>query len=778
MIKKVLLSLMMMLPVIASAQYTAGNWKVHPYFVASNSKNLIDTGDKLYYLSSDNVFCFDKETEENEALDKSNYLSDVLVSNIYYNYQKKYLVITYRNSNIDIFLDNGRVVNMPEIKDAIITSGKAINDVTFTPDGTMLVATEFGYVVIDENKWVVKESHIYYKNFNSIVQVGTSLVAIIDNNICCSQVSQPHDAVSSFITTGKTLQQCTTLPVSGSTMFINSASALYLGTIGGSAASPTMTLKSLVSAQADNMQPTPNGYLANFMSKGYYYTFDSNGGTATNVAGGNELYTCNPDGDGTMWALGSEGLHPTTEGASYYYPNGITVQGTPFWMVFNEPLNKLYIHTSADNYIFSSSSSCNLLEVSTYDGSTWEDETPDQLGDDPKKYSAYRLCINPNDPHTYFISMRGDANSSRVYKVTDGKTQDIYTTVNAPGGYARGATAFDSEGNLWIAYSLGNPSSGSNVIALPQSKVNSTTPVIKTDWKKINVPNLTSGEFKRGHFVISKKNDIKIYTDGNYNRPVIFWKGDINTSEPISRTYSSFTDQDGKAITWSYMRYMEVDKNGILWFTGNGICTLDPNDAFTDNCRVNHIKVPRNDGTGLADYLLEGVNINCITVDSQNRKWIATATAGVYQVSEDGTQILRQFNTGNSMLPSDNVFSVACNDNGNSVFILTDSGLVEYIYGYNPTANDLSNVYCYPNPVRPEFTGLLTINGLTENALVKIADSGGNVIKQLKSAGGIATWDCCDANGDRVATGVYYVLASTSGEGKSDNIVAKFLVIK
>lgn len=777
MIKKIFLLLVMLLPIAASAQYTSGNWKLHPFFVAAKVNKLIDTGDNIYYLSGDNLFNFDKETQENETLDKSNYLSDVLISNIYYNYAKKYLVIVYRNSNIDIILDNGKMVNMPEIKDAILTSGKAINDVTFTGNGKMYVATEFGYAVIDDSKWVVKESHIYYKNFSSIAEVGTSLVAVIGNVIHASQLSQPHDALSSFITTGKTLEECAFLPVNGSSLFINSKSALYLGTLGGTATAPTMTLKKLVSAKAENVQPTPSGYLANFMSKGYYYTFDNAGGTATKVSGGNEMYTCCPDGDGTMWAIGNQGLHTATDGANYYYPNGITLSGSPFWMTYNNALDKLYLQTSADNYIFSSSSSATVMEVSSYDGNKWTDETPDQIGTG-STFSGYKMAINPNDPHTYFMSMRGGVSSSKVFKVTDGVTKDIFTTLNAPGGYARGATAFDSQGNLWLVYSLSTPTSGSNVIALPKSKVNSNTPVVKDDFKKINVPNINSGEFKRGHFVISNKNDIKIYTDGSHNRPVIFWRGDINTPEPESRTYNSFVDQDGKAITWTYMRYMEVDKNGLLWFTGNGICSMNPEDAFTDNCVVNHIKVPRNDGTGLADYLLQDVSINCITVDAQNRKWIATGTAGVYQVSEDGTQILRQFNTSNSMLPSNNVFSVVCNDNGNSVFILTDSGLVEYIYGYNPAANDLSNVYCYPNPVRPDYTGLLTINGLTENCLVKIADSAGNVIKQLKSAGGIATWDCCNANGDRVATGVYYVLASTSGNGNNSNIVAKFLVVK
>ena len=47
----------------------------------------------------------------------------------------------------------------------------------------------------------------------------------------------------------------------------------------------------------------------------------------------------------------------------------------------------------------------------------------------------------------------------------------------------------------------------------------------------------------------------------------------------------------------------------------------------------------------------------------------------------------------------------------------------------------------------------------------------------MRSNGGIVTWDCCGTNGDRVATGVYYVLASTSGDS-SNNVVTKFLVVK
>lgn len=788
MIRKTIIFMLTLLPLALWAQYTPGQWKVHPYFVPSQITNLIDTQEKVYYLTSDNVFSFDKETQENEAIDKSNYLNDVLISNIYYNTQKDYLVIAYRNSGLDIILSDGKIVNMSEIKDAIVTSGKGINDITFTDNGTMLVATQFGYVVIDDSKFVVKESHVYYKNVSSIAQVGSSLVAVIDNVISSSPVSASHDVASAFISTGKSLTSCTLRPINGSTLFVNSASKFYVGALGGTAAKPTLTLTAQVEAMANNVQETPAGFLANFMSGGYYYTFDKYGGSATRIEGGNEMYSSYVNGNGTLWAVGPNGLHISGNESNFYKPFGVTVE-SPFWMVYNEGQDKVYVHTSADNFINNSSSSCRIMQISAYDGQKWVDETPDAIksidptaGNNRKDYSAYRLEVNPKDSRTYVFGTRGNQNSGApaVYKITNGQAADVYNNSNTPGGKYRGITAFDSQGNLWIAYSAGAAAGNSTVVALPSNKVNSTTPVVKSDWKKINVPGvyIQDGYFKWAKMCVSKNSDIKIYTGGGNGDVLLFWRGDINTANPDVRSYADFTDQDGKKVSWTYMRYMVIDKNDKLWFTtGGGIVSMNPEDAFTDNCTVNHIKVPRNDGTDLADYLLEGETINCIAVDNQNRKWIGTTVGGLYQVSEDGTQILQQFNKSNSMLPSNTIYSIVCTKNG-SVFILTDCGLVEYVPGYSATSSDLSNVYCYPNPVRPDYTGLLTISGLTENALVKISDSAGNVIKQLKSAGGIATWDCCDVDGNRVATGVYYVLASTSGDGSSGTIVSKFLVVK
>ena len=80
-----------------------------------------------------------------------------------------------------------------------------------------------------------------------------------------------------------------------------------------------------------------------------------------------------------------------------------------------------------------------------------------------------------------------------------------------------------------------------------------------------------------------------------------------------------------------------------------------------------------------------------------------------------------------------------------------------------PGEASFSNISAYPNPVRPDYGGPINITGLMENSLIKIADPSGNVIRTLKSTGGMVSWDTCNENGDLVGTGVYTILASHAG---------------
>jgi hypothetical protein len=62
--------------------------------------------------------------------------------------------------------------------------------------------------------------------------------------------------------------------------------------------------------------------------------------------------------------------------------------------------------------------------------------------------------------------------------------------------------------------------------------------------------------------------------------------------------------------------------------------------------------------------------------------------------------------------------------------------------------------------------------------LVKIVDSGGNLVKELGIAsGGEAKWDVTNTAFKRVSSGVYFVLSSTDENGGSLSNVGKVLVI-
>jgi hypothetical protein len=158
---------------------------------------------------------------------------------------------------------------------------------------------------------------------------------------------------------------------------------------------------------------------------------------------------------------------------------------------------------------------------------------------------------------------------------------------------------------------------------------------------------------------------------------------------------------------------------------------------------------------------LEGEQINAIAVDGGNRKWIGTAGSGVFLLSPDGDRTVLHFDMDNSPLYSNNIQSIAINSTTGEVFIGTDKGLISYRGDATEASTSYSDVYAFPNPVRPEIDDQVVITGLMNNSNVKITDLSGNLIYQGISAGGQFVWNCRNRNGNRVATGVYLVLSST-----------------
>ena len=108
---------------------------------------------------------------------------------------------------------------------------------------------------------------------------------------------------------------------------------------------------------------------------------------------------------------------------------------------------------------------------------------------------------------------------------------------------------------------------------------------------------------------------------------------------------------------------------------------------------------------------------------------------------------------------------------------MNDRGLVSYRGAATEgTATQESAVRIFPNPVRPDYDGLVGIAGLVANAQVKITDVAGRLVYQTRANGGTATWDTRDYRGQRANTGVYLVFSAD--DTGAETMVGKIAVVR
>ena len=157
---------------------------------------------------------------------------------------------------------------------------------------------------------------------------------------------------------------------------------------------------------------------------------------------------------------------------------------------------------------------------------------------------------------------------------------------------------------------------------------------------------------------------------------------------------------------------------------------------------------------------------------------MATEEMGLCEISYDGKQLINQYTTSNSPIVSNCIYDLCYNEYTNSLFMTTAQGVMEMKLDASPASDNYDNVYVYPDPVLPDFTGFVAIYGLMPNSQVVIKDRDGNVVAQFAAAEGTASWDCCDASGERVTTGNYSVYASQTAVTDDDKPVATIHVIK
>jgi hypothetical protein len=92
----------------------------------------------------------------------------------------------------------------------------------------------------------------------------------------------------------------------------------------------------------------------------------------------------------------------------------------------------------------------------------------------------------------------------------------------------------------------------------------------------------------------------------------------------------------------------------------------------------------------------------------------------------------------------------------------TPNGLVAFQGNAYAPLDNFEEVEVYPNPIRPGYTGLLTIRGLQADCVLKITDIVGNAVFETTATGGSVQWDLHSFAGNRVRSGVYLIFVTTN----------------
>jgi hypothetical protein len=313
---------------------------------------------------------------------------------------------------------------------------------------------------------------------------------------------------------------------------------------------------------------------------------------------------------------------------------------------------------------------------------------------------------------------------------------------------------YDKDGNLWLTNAL----------------VDNGLKVLKNGntWQSYNlsavIQNPTALHY--GNIDIDKNGTKWTATYGG---------GVLAFNEKYNNKFIIINEENGN-LPNNDVRCVAVDNKNQLWIgTFKGLRILNSVDRFISETALTTTNIVIQDGD-LAQELFYQQVIQDIKVDGANNKWVAIADAGVFQVSANGQITLRRFTKDNSPLPSNNVLDIEIDEVSGEVFFATDKGLVSFLGSATRGDDDLQNVYIYPNPVRPEYSGTVKISGLMDKVNLKITDIEGNLVFETTSSGGTVEWDTTAFGKYKVASGVYMVFVSSSDA--AETTVKKIMIIR
>jgi hypothetical protein len=735
-----------------------GQWRDHLPF--NNGNSIAQSTNFVYCATQNGVIILSKEDNSIERLSRANGLSDINLACLSFDEPSNTLMIGYKNGNLDL-VQNNQVINIGDIKrSTVVQGGKTINAIRFFGDRAY-ICCNFGIVVYDLSKKEIKTTlypSILNPDIRDVASDGTRIFAATSKGLFTANLSDPalpyyvawtQDTllkektlghltwfdegiyVSNIIDNG--INQDTIFNVKNGQLSILRSGEAYYG-ISSNANKMVITINFGVAiVNADSLQmeliypsPAPRDAIVDQLYSNIIWVADKDKGLARNQDYSQNIIFKVPG--------------PSSPNAfRIKSSNGTTWVAPGAWDVAYSPL-----------YLIDGVFKFDGVDWSTFPLPTATDYLRDVVS----------LCIDPADVnHIYAASWGngvGEINNGVLVQQFGADNSAIVGIDNYPNDIRVSDLALDSDGNLWVS-----SSSSAKPLAVK-------TP--SGEWSNFSFNSIVNSQFLGNMLIDNAGLKWMIVQD----RGLLV----VKTDGTSLSGYKVLNDQIGNgALPSNSVLSLAQDLDGQIWVgTSKGICVFYTPEAIFENGANNWDAQTIIIGQdGFNQYLLKEEEVTAIAVDGANRKWIGTRKAGIFVVSEDGTQQIAQYTFENSPLLSNTISSLTIDGVSGELFIGTDVGICSFRTDATTGTETFGHVYAFPNPVEHDYTGTIAISGLVRDADVKITDVSGNIVYSTVAKGGTAVWNGNLFSGQRAATGVYLVF-STNADG-SQTQVTKILFI-
>ncbi len=741
----------------AFSQLANGEWRDHLAYI--NGIGIAAFENKVFCASSSGIFYYDKRDQSITKISKVNGLNDVGITSIGADTETGHLIIAYKNGGIDIF-NNKDFFYLTDIKRKNILGDKQINKIVIH-DQLAYLATGFGIVVLDYLKREIKDTYIFGPDGTNIT---VNDIEIIDNQIYAATAKGVYlaDLTNPNLVNYNFWDILTALPFPNanySHIEISSDKNHWFAAL----RNEDNNKDDIYYLQNDTWSVWENDlnerYHDFFIYNNlvYYITFGAVSEYNLSTGAQRKLWGGLPRKalliDDEVWAADLKlGLiHFMPGNRIEYAPNGpnsnevhdINVNGTQVLTA------KGSVTSNYNNVYFS-------CEFFKFNNEQWSSYII------PEARDAIAIVSNPRDPGHFYGGTWGHG----IYEYRNNELVDSFTIHNSEQhtlqtifqnqNFIRiGGMAFDSDGNLWVTNA-----GVENTISVRDTEGNWTA--FKYD-DIVDAPNVAD-------IIITNSNHKWVQVPNGEGIFVFNDNGTIDDNSDDQVRKLSIIDRDeNKSFNDVYS--LAEDLDGDIWVgTNQGpLVYYNPESVFDDaNIRADRIVLPI-EIAGEGSYLLSNSTITSIAVDGANRKWLGTAHSGAFLMSANGKKEIHHFTKDNSPLLSNQIKKIAINHENGEVFFATPEGLVSYMGDATGAGEFFENVYVFPNPVREDYSGDITITGLARNVIVKITDISGNIVYETTSLGGQAIWNGKNFDNQKVQTGVYLVFC-TSDDGSQTHI--------